>query len=357
MTDVAAFAVLWLLGWVLLWRVPVPSPVPEGTARPPLSVIVPARDEVANVGVLLATLVPQLRAGDEVLVVDDHSTDRTADAAVAAGARVLPAPPLPEGWAGKQWACHTGAAATANDVLVFLDADTRIEPSGLNRIAALASRPGLTSIQPFHLVPRWQERMAAFFNIVGVMGTAIGTPFGRRVRPGGAFGPCLGTTAAAYCAAGGHAAARSSVLDDVALAAAYGRAGLPVRVLGGRGTISFRMYPGGLRELVAGFTKNMASAAVAVRPLAALAVAGWLAACVAPVVLAGRVAPPIAAACYLAVAAQVAVHLRRLGSFGPFVALAYPVALTVFLLVFTWSLVVTFGRGRVSWKGRSVSTR
>lgn len=356
-TDLATFVVLWLLGWVLLWRVPVPGPAPVGRLRPPLSVIIPARDEVANVAVLLSTLVPQLRAGDEVLVVDDHSTDATAEASLAAGARVLPAPPLPEGWVGKQWACHTGAAAAAKDVLVFLDADTRIEAGGLDRIAALACGPGLTSIQPFHLVPRWQERLAAFFNIVAVMGTAIGTPLGRRVRPGGAFGPCLGTGAAAYRTAGGHAAARSSVLDDVALAAAYRRAGLPVRVLGGRGTISFRMYPGGLLELVPGFAKNMASGAVAVRPLAGLAVAGWLAACVAPLVLAGRVAAPLVVACYLAVAAQVAVHLRRLGSFGPLVALAYPVALSVFLLVFTWSLVVTFGRGRVRWKGRSVPTR
>ncbi len=165
-----------------------------------------------------------LRAGDEVLVVDDHSSDGTAGVARSAGARVLPAPPLPAGWAGKQWACHTGASVAASEVLVFLDADTRIEPGGLDRIAA---RPGLTSIQPFHLVPRWQERLAAFFNIVGVMGTGIGTPLGDRVRPGGAFGPCL-------------------------------------------------------------LTSNMASATTAIRPVASLAVAGWIAACVAPLVLAGR---------------------------------------------------------------------
>lgn len=357
MTDLAAFVALWLVGWVLLWRVPVPGPVPADQVRPAISVVVPARDEAANLPVLLGSLVPQLGPGDEVLVVDDHSTDATAAAARAGGARVVPAPALPAGWAGKQWACHTGAAAAVGDVLVFLDADTRLEPGGLERIAALAARPGLTSIQPFHLVPRPAERLAAFFNIVGVMGTAIGTPLGDRLRPGGAFGPCLGTTVADYRAVGGHGAARASVLDDVALAAAYRRAGLPVRVLGGRGTISFRMYPGGVGDLVAGFTKNMASAAVAVRPLASLAVAGWLAGCVAPLVLAGRVAAPLAVACYLAVAVQVGVHLRRLGTFGPLVALAYPVALALFLFVFARSVVVTFGRGSVRWKGRSVPTR
>ncbi len=357
MSDVATFVVLWGLGWVLLWRVPVPGQVLSGSSRPPVSIVVPARDEAANLPHLLASLTPELAASDEVIVVDDHSSDGTAAIARAEGVRVLPAPALPAGWAGKQWACHTGARAATNEVLVFLDADTRMESGGLDRIVALAARPGLTSIQPFHLVPRWQERLAAFFNIVGVMGTGIGTPVGERVRPGGAFGPCLVTSVADYRASGGHEAVRASVLDDVALAAGYRRAGLPVQVLGGRGTIAFRMYPGGVAELVSGFTKNMASAAVAVRPVASLAVAGWLAACVAPLVLAGRVAGPIAVACYLAVVLQVGVHLRRLGTFGPLVALVYPVALAFFLIVFARSLVLTFGVGRVSWKGRSLPTR
>lgn len=356
MRDLAAFAVLWALGWVLLWRVPVPG-APTGEGRGPASVVVPARDEARNLPHLLSSLVPQLRPGDELVVVDDHSSDTTAEVGRAAGATVLAAPPLPAGWAGKQWACRTGASAATNPTLVFLDADTRLEPDGLDRIVELGGRAGLTSVQPFHLVPRWQERLAAFFNIVGMMGTATCTPFGRRLVTRGAFGPCLATPAADYRRVGGHGAARASVLDDLALAAAYRRAGLPVLVLGGRGTIGFRMYPGGLADLVGGFTKNMATAALAVRPVAALGVAGWLAACTAPLVLATRVPGTLAAACYLAVALQVGLHLRRLGSFGPLVALAYPIALAVFLAVFARSLVVTYGLGRVTWKGRTVPTR
>ena len=355
MSDLATFVVLWGIGWLLLWRIPVPG----GVSRSPLPVtfVVPARDEVVNVPALLATLVPQLSAGDEVLVVDDHSTDGTGAAADAAGARVVPAPPLPAGWSGKQWACHTGAGAAGNPVLVFLDADTRMEPGGAARVAALARRPGLTSLQPFHRVPTSVEQLAAFFNVVAMMGTLAFTPLGSRLRPRGAFGPCLVTSTSDYRDAGGHAAVPAGVLDDVALAGAYRRAGLPVRVLGGRGTIAFRMYPGGARDLVAGFSKNVAAAAVAIRPAPALGVAGWLAACVAPAVLVGRVPVWVAAACYLAVAVQLVVHLRRLGSFGPLVALAYPVALGVFLAVFARSALVTVGRGRVRWKGRSVPTR
>lgn len=355
MRDLVAFAALWTLGWWLLWRVPTPGP--DGASGRPVSVVVPARDEASSLPHLLASLVPQLGAGDELVVVDDHSSDATAEVAAGAGATVVPAPPLPEGWAGKQWACHTGAAVAGNEILVFLDADTRIAPGGLARITGLGAESGLTSIQPFHLVPRWSERLAAFFNIVGMMGAVACTPLGRRLEPRGAFGPCLATPALDYRRVGGHEAARSGVLDDVALAAAYRRAGLPVRVYGGRGTVDFRMYPGGLPELVRGFSKNMATAAVAVRPLAALAVAGWLAACAAPLVLALRVPGPLAAACYLAVALQVWVHLRRLGTFGPAVAMAYPLALAVFVAVFARSMLVTYGRGRVTWKGRSLPTR
>jgi 4,4'-diaponeurosporenoate glycosyltransferase len=353
--DLVVFAALWTIGWVLLWRVPTPGPAPARDRA--LSVIVPARDEAANLPHLLASLVPQLGPGDEVLVVDDHSQDATAEVAAAGGATVVPAAPLPAGWAGKQWACHTGAEVAGNGLLVFLDADTRIAPGGLARIAAVGAGPGLTSIQPYHLVPRWPERLAAFFNIVGMMGSLVCTPLGRRLRPRGVFGPCLVTPTDDYRLAGGHAAARAGVLDDVALAAAYRRAGLPVRVYGGRGTIDFRMYPGGLPELVGGFTKNMAAGALAVRPPAAVAVGGWVAACAAPLVLALRLPGPLAGVCYLAVAVQVAVHLRRLGSFGPVVALAYPVALVVFLAVFVRSLLATYGQGRVSWKGRSLPTR
>jgi 4,4'-diaponeurosporenoate glycosyltransferase len=354
---VAAFVVLWAVGWVLLWRVPVPPAVPPGLPRPRVSVVVPARDEAANLPALLASLVPQVRTGDEVLVVDDHSSDATAAVAAAAGADVVAAPPLPEGWAGKQWACHTGAGRATGDVLVFLDADTRLRPGGFERVAALGLSAGLSSVQPYHLVPRPAERLAAFFNVVAMMGTGGCTPWAARTSPRGAFGPCLVTPAADHRAVGGHAAARASVVDDVALARAYQASGLPVRVLGGRGTVDFRMYPGGLGDLVAGFTKNLASGAAASGPLLALAVTGWLAACAAPAVLAVDAPPGLAAAAYLAVVVQLRAHLRRLGTFGWAVAVAYPAALAVFLAVLLRSLLVTVAVGRVRWKGRTVSTR
>ncbi len=357
--DLVAFLAGWAAGWWLLWRVPLPPPVEPGRSSPrgAVSIVVPARDEAAAVPLLLASLGPELGPYDEVIVVDDASSDATAARARAAGATVLPAPPLPDGWAGKAWACHTGASAATQSVLVFLDADTRLAPGGLDRlVAGLAMSGGLYSVQPWHDVPRPGERLAALFNVVAMMGTAAFAPGrgGRAVV--GAFGPCLLTAAADYRLTGGHAGVRDEVLDDLALAGRYRAAGLPVTIHGGQGTISFRMYPDGLGQLVEGFTKNFAAAAAAIRLHTAALIVLWLAALSAPAVLMTS-NPALAAVCYAAAAIQLGIHLRRLGSFGPLTAMGYPVALAIFIVVFVRSLVATVALGRVRWKGRELATR
>jgi 4,4'-diaponeurosporenoate glycosyltransferase len=355
--DLATALVLWSIGWVLLWRFRRPPAAPAGD-RPAVSVVVPARDEAGTLPPLLASLARERRPGDEVLVVDDHSTDATAAVARHGGARVIRAPELPAGWAGKPWACATGAGAAQAPLLVFLDADARVEPGGLDRLAALAAaRRGLVSLQPFHLVPRVVERLAAVCDLVAVMGTLAFTPLGDRVPPRGAFGPCLATPVDDYRRAGGHAAVRGAVLDDAALAARYRGAGLPVTLRSGRGAVSYRMYAGGLGALVQGFTKNLAGGAAAAGIAGTALVAAWLAGLAAPAVLAFRLPWPLAVAAYALVALQVHVHLRRLGGFGAATAALYAVPLLLFLAVFARSAVLTVLGRPVRWKGRSLPTR
>jgi len=319
--------------------------------------VVPARDEATTLPVLLASL-----AGDgervEVVVVDDHSTDATAAVARGAGATVVPARPLPAGWTGKCWACWTGAGATAGEVLIFLDADTELGPGGLDRVLAEhGRRGGLVSVQPFHRTERPYEVLSAFFNVVPWMGLGAATPTAGRRSPPGAFGPCLATSRADYERTGGHEAVRSEVVEDVALAARYRAAQLPVAALAGKGTVSFRMYPGGIAQLVEGWTKNMAGGAAASRPgamaLAVLWVAGAIVAATAPVVDPG----PVSAAAYGSYTAQLAWMLGRLGRFPWWTAPAFPVPLAFFLAVFARSLVRTHLRGEVRWRGRTLTTR
>ena len=304
-------------------------------------VIVPARNEASNLRRLLPTL-----AGWSVVVVDDESDDGTADVARSLGAVVVDAGARPEGWTGKAWACWRGAQSVAArpdmETLVFLDADTRLEPGGLERIVGEHRAGELLSVQPLHLTERPYERLSAFFNVVGMMGTDAFTPLGDRLRPRGAFGPCLVVDRMTYDSIGGHEAVKGDVMDDVALA----RLAPAVRCRGGRGTISFRMYPDGPGRLVEGWTKNFASGAGATRPLTLLLVIAWLSGCIS--------APFLSPWAYVAYAAQLLWMFRRIGRFGVLTAALYPVPLAFFLAVFARSLVATKLRHTVRWKGRDL---
>lgn len=397
--------VRWLAGTWLLWRIRHCGADTDDPSRPldlagrteldergrGVTVVIPARDEDDNLPRLLASLAAQDPPPAEVIVVDDDSGDATAEVARAAGATVVAAGPLPAGWTGKAWACARGTEAagalpsspaesiTASPgkarsvpvfpgddprsatpvpaaILVFLDADTVVAPGGLCRILdEHARRGGLVSVQPFHVMERPYEALSAFFNLVSMMGVGAFTPR-RHARPTGAFGPCLVCSTADYATAGGHAHpdVRRRVVEDVALAQRFAGAGLPVSVLGGRGTISFRMYPGGIRQLVEGWTKNFATGATSTRPLTFVLISLWLSGCISA---AWSLPAPAPAAVYLAYAGQLAWMLRRIGRFGWWPALLYPVPLAFFLVVFARSLVLTHLRGEVRWRGRTISTR
>ena len=97
--------ILWLFGFVFLWRVPVcQTKAKIGTERKSLSVIIPARNEANNIPILLTSLKSQLQEKDEVIVVDDQSEDGTSAVAGQYGAKVIASEPLPSGWRGKTWA-------------------------------------------------------------------------------------------------------------------------------------------------------------------------------------------------------------------------------------------------------------
>ena len=357
LTSVALFVIGWSCGWLLLWR---PRPLPVAPSRskgpdrgPTIAVIVPARDEERSLPALLATVLPQLKPADRCIVVDDGSSDATADVARRAGADVLASTAPPEGWTGKAWACAVGAraaSAAGSDLVVFLDADVRFERLDvLERLAAAVETTpdGLVSIQPWHRTVRPVEQLSLFFNVTALMGSVSFTILGERVRPTLAFGPVLAARRTVYEAAGGHAhpAVRGAVAEDIALARRFP----VVRLHTGRPDVTFRMYPDGLRSLIQGWTKNIASGAASVRWWFAVMIVGWLWSLNGGWITSGWF--------YLASAVQVIVLGRRAGRFGPWTALAYPVIVVFFLVVFLRSVALTALRRPVPWKGRSVATR
>jgi 4,4'-diaponeurosporenoate glycosyltransferase len=355
--------VRWLVGWALGRGLP-PLPAGSPSRQPRVSVLIPARNEATTLPHLLAALALQRRQPEEVIVVDDHSSDDTAALARRAAdglpIQVLQPPPLPPHWCGKTWALHQGVLASSGEVLVFLDADTEPAPELLERLLAQQEQQGgLVSVQPYHRTERPYEQLSLLFNLVGLLAVPLG------VACGVAFGPAMATSRADYDRSGGHAAVADKVVEDWFLAHRYEQAGLPVSAWIGAEQIAYRMYPGGLGDLVVGFDKNFATAAGEVRWPWMVAVLLWLsglfwAAWCLPAALlgwplVGSTALVPNAIVYAAFALQLLLLSRRVGRFR-WINLLFPIPVLFFLGVFLLA-ILNLERGEVAWKGRRFRTR
>jgi len=201
-----------------------------------ISVIVPARNEEANIAACLRSLPRDV----EVIVIDDGSTDRTRS--IAAGAlgpygRVVPAGQSPTGWTGKCWAAWRGALLASREILVFLDADTQLGDKALEAAAAeVCSSGGLVSFLTRYEMSTPAERamMPAFALMqVGLWPLTL-LPL--------AYGPFMVARRSEYMELGGHRTIAGSQREDVDLARLFARAGRPVRMLHGADLGSTRHY-------------------------------------------------------------------------------------------------------------------
>jgi glycosyltransferase involved in cell wall biosynthesis len=354
-----SLVVRWLLGWALCLRL-FRLPMAELQGRPSVSVLIPARDEEGTLPNLLPALQAQTFTPLEVIVIDDHSRDRTAAIATASGAKVIQPPPLAQGWCGKTWALHHGARASKGEILVFLDADTEPHPTFLARlVAAQQQLGGLVSVQPFHRTEKAYEQLSILFSLVGLMAVPMGQGCGV------AFGPAMATSRVDYDRVGGHEAVAGKVVEDWFMGHLYEKAGLPVSAYIGDGLIEYRMYPGGFHDMVTGFAKNFATAAGEVRWAWMLAVLLWIsglfwAAWCLPASLLGwplmgqpAVFPNLLL--YLAFAVQLVALTSRVGNFA-WICLVFPIPVLFFLAVFVLA-ILNLKRGTIEWKGRQFPTR
>jgi dolichol-phosphate mannosyltransferase len=158
------------------------APPPGGT----VSVVIPARDEEARIAGALAPLRDE-RGVTEVLVVDDRSSDATAEVARAHGARVVAGAPLPEGWTGKVWALEQGLRAATGEFVVFLDADTRPE-AGPDRCARRGGRPRRPGERRAAVRLRAPGRAAAAPELPGHAGLPLRAGRGRGLAAAGVAG-------------------------------------------------------------------------------------------------------------------------------------------------------------------------
>lgn len=356
MLELALHGLCWCAGFWILWRIAA-LPEPSGEAES-FSVIIPARDEARRLPALLDALNAQTLKPFEIVVVDDHSTDGTAALATAAGARVIPSAPLPEGWRGKTWACHQGARAAKGRWLLFLDADVRPRPEGLARIAAALKDGGAVSVLPYHTTVRWVEDLSAYFNLVQAAASNAFSGRGRAAHPRRLFGPVMAISADDFWRVGGYEKVKDRWVENFDLSEHLDALGVPLAAYAGRGAVDFRMYDGGVREIAAGWGKSFALGGKGT-PLSVLV--GWslwlTGGIEATLALAGvRTASyslGMAAVVFVAYGLQAYGWLRRLGSFRLVSALLHPMLAAFFVGVFSRSLIrMALGRPLV-WKGRT----
>jgi chlorobactene glucosyltransferase len=374
---------------IVLWRARQSRSLDEeGDTAPPgtpmVSVIIPARNEAHNIERCVRSVLSSRYVPLEVVLVDDHSVDGTADRARSAASgdarlRILAAPPLPDEWFGKQWACWQGVLAARGDVLCFTDADTEHTPDLLPRAVNVLHRRGADLLSVFgrqELGTFWERvvQPQVFFMLAARYGGTERVNQARRVSDKIANGQFLLVRRESYVAIGGHAAVRAKVAEDLALAQRFFAQGRRAVLVLGTRQLTTRMYTS-LAEVVRGWMKNIFAGSLdavplgrAGRALLPLALLSGPVLTLAPLaVLATRLLWPLPPALALwsgicAVAtllwwvaiytifARTILAPTTFTAVAPVYALAFPLGAAVLLYITARALM----RGRrVEWKGRA----
>jgi hypothetical protein len=340
---------------------PLPPPLPVAAAGtpPPVTVLLPVRDEADNILPCLDSLLTQT-ALPELRVIDDGSTDHTAELVSARAAAhprltLLPAGPLPEGWRGKVHALWVGGQGAASPWLLATDADTRHHPELLARAlaAANAGRLDAVSLAGSQQAEGLSENLlvpAVFALLDGLLGDwqAAARGSGSPV----ANGQYLLLRRAAWEECGGFPAVRAEASDDVAMARLLAAHGFRAGFFRAPGLLRVRMYRG-WAAATQGWRRNL-GAVLGPRPRAAAAILAVLLLPAVALVACLAGGQFLAAALLWSAGAASSALLRASSEHAPAYALLYPLD----DLLLAWLLargVLDYRRGRLMpWKGREM---
>ncbi|MFN7035247.1 MAG: glycosyltransferase [Bellilinea sp.] len=237
---------------------------PPAGQKPLVSVLIPARNEEENIGACLESLLGQDYPHLEIRVLDDQSSDRTAEIARRYCQQdrrlgLIEGKPLPAGWLGKHWACHQLAEQSSGELLLFLDADTRLHPQAVTDAVNtfFDEKVQLLSVVPKEIVKSWGERLIQPFFLWAVY-TVLPLGIARKVQLDWltfTIGQFMLFDRESYFKIGGHAAVRNDAVDDLALGRRTVQRGFRWWLADGTTRVECRMYRS-LTQVIAGFSKN-----------------------------------------------------------------------------------------------------
>ena len=334
---------------------------------PMISVLVPARNEEESIGACVGALLRQDYPNLEIIVLDDESSDGTAATVHARHdphVRLVTGAPLPEGWTGKNWACHQLASRARGDVLCFLDATTILSPDALSRASGelRASDLGLVSVllrtdtgtaSEAVLMPIVNYGLLALLPVALVEKPAFR-------KEAIALGPFVMVTSAAYVAAGGHAAEPAHIVDDVQLARSVKASGHRIGLRNGTDLVHARWYTG-FGEIWNGFSKNVYGG-IGYRPgIGLLTLCVVVPALLVPFLRLGAGLTTGGALAFPAVQVGLILSTRaitsRVGRDPLWSVPLHPVAIAVWAGTFARSMVLAHTGREIEWKGRRYVTR
>jgi Glycosyltransferase like family 2 len=344
---------------LMLWKsrlnyISLPTlPIDKSAAQPDLTVIIPARNEAHQIVRAVKSF-----SGIPIIVVDDASSDNTAEVAGAAGARVIPAPPLATGHKGKPNACAEGARYANSKWILFVDADTWFDPpfaASLVAYAEATQMPFVTAFLNQHCETIAEKALlpyAVALYFTGVSARAVNNPKSREAL---ANGQCILFERSVYESIGGHSAVAESVIEDVALARHAKQKGVSVRVIRAEHLGHVRMYDS-LAAIWRGFQKN-SFRFLLVNPwsglqivIASILLTSWL-----PVLLLGLADSPVI---FFAPTPVAILFLAPLLSLLPWYrswrVLLSPFAIYVFQLIALNGMLTALLRRPTKWKERDV---
>jgi len=359
---VLVVAWVWTLATTILnvWLVPKLSraPVGEGAGAPLISVVIPARNEERTIGATVRAMLAQNYANLEVIVVNDRSTDGTAEILREIGDPrlvVIDGEEPPPDWLGKPWACDQGCRAARGELLLIVDADVQYGAGAIaamvaymiehGEIAMLAALPRfdlhgfwenvampMLAVTAFMFIPSWLA------NRTTIVAFAIGGGTGNFVRRRD------------FEDIGGYAALHAAIVDDVGMARHLRAHGKRTHAVRADEFISLRMYHGA-REIIEGFTKNLFTA-----------FGGFIGVCtLLPMMLLFHFVPYLLLlrGDALAIVAVILISLSRLILFTSIGAridnalLGHPVMIAFWTWIFVRSTWMTGVRKQVRWRGRT----
>ena len=333
------------------------TPIKSAQIEESISVIVPLRNEAANVAELISSLKDQKYLTHvEYLLLDDNSEDETLSllqlhTSSLANFQVIAGSGLPQGWIGKTWALHQLFEKSTGEIIISLDADVRLVPDAISRAVTLLKNTQLDFLSPYpkQLANSWSEKLIQPLLQWSWMSTVIlriaeRSSISSMVVANGQF---FVVRRAALGQVGGYDSVRNKVLDDVELARSLVKSGSHGCVANGSAIASTRMYSS-WKEIEAGYGKSLHAAFGSILG-SAIAVTFVFLTGIAPLI-AGITGSSIGWYAFSAVTltrilSSIKVGKNALGSF------LHPAssALLIYLIIYSWMM-----RGQVQWKGRTI---